>query len=107
MKSTRLLAATLGWFVLLVTGAARAADLANCTGVVVDENGVPLVAAQVALAASTGHVYHSETDGAGRFTIKNLPAGDYKVEVRKEGFFLLSNYAATLQPGANEFKLTL
>ena len=107
MKSMRLLAVTLCCLVLLVAGGVRAADLAVCTGVVLDENGVPLVAAQIAFEASNGRVFHSETDGAGRFTIKNVPVGDYKIEVRKEGFFVLSNYAATLQPGANEFKLTL
>src|SRR5437879_2741047 len=69
----------------------RAADLADCAGVVVDENGVPIVAAKITLQNSSGPNYHAETDGAGRFLVQNIPAGDYKVEVRKEGFFVLAN----------------
>ena len=107
MLSFRLLASTLASLLLLAAAAARAGDSANCTGVVVDEKGVPLAAAHLIFEASDGHTYRSQTDGAGRFTIKNLPPGDYKVEVRKEGFFVLSNYATTLQSGANEFTLTL
>lgn len=107
MKFLPLLASTLACIVLLAAGATPAQDSAHCTGVVADENGVPLVAAQIAFQASGGHVYHAETDGAGRFTLKNLSAGDYKIEVRKEGFFVLSNYPATLRPGLNEFNLTL
>jgi hypothetical protein len=85
----------------------RAAGTAECTGVVVDENGDRLPAARVTLQAASGLLYRTQTDGAGRFTLRNLPEGDYQIEVRKEGFFLLSNYAATLQPGSNEFTLTL
>lgn len=72
-----------------------------------DEDGVPIAAAQIQLEDSAGHVYRAETDGAGRFTLRNLAAGDYKLEARKEGFFVLSNRATPLQPGSNELTLTL
>jgi hypothetical protein len=37
----------------------------------------------------------------------NLPAGDYEVEVRKEGFFLLSGQSFSLHADRNELTLTL
>src|SRR5712691_2535345 len=107
MRSAFLLVA---WFVFLcgVFGAAaRAADSADCVGVIADENGVPLAAAQITLQSSGGRNFRTETDGAGRFTLHNLPAGEYKIEARKEGFFVLAGQALTLRAGANELTLTL
>src|SRR5690242_15297140 len=85
----------------------QAADAADCTGVVVDENGVPVAAAQVTLEDAAGHSYRAETDGAGRFTLHNLSAGEYKANVRKEGFFVLAGQAVTLHAGNNELSLLL
>jgi len=85
----------------------QAADSADCAGAVVDENSVPVGAAQVKFENSTGRVYRTETDGAGRFVLQNLSVDDYKVEVRKEGFFLLSGQSFPLQAGRNELTLTL
>src|SRR2546425_483112 len=67
----------------------RAADAADCTGVVLDENGAPVAASQVMLEDVAGRTYRAETDAAGRFALHNLSSGDYKAEVRKEGFFVL------------------
>jgi hypothetical protein len=97
----------LACFAIFASVPTRAADLAGCTGLVLDENGVPVAAAQLKLEDSSGHIYRTETDGAGRFTLKSLPAGDYKLEVRKEGFFLIAGRPLTLQPGPNELNLTL
>src|SRR5258708_20593955 len=83
------------------------ADSAECTGVVADENGVPLAAAKIMLQSSTGQTFRTETDGAGRFTLREIPAGDYKVEARKEGFFVLAGESLNLRPGPNEVTLTL
>src|SRR5437868_10184825 len=75
---------------VFTTEKAQAADSADCRGVVLDENGVPVVAAQVKLEDSDGHAYRTETDLAGRFAIHNVSSGDYKAEVHKKGFFVLS-----------------
>jgi Carboxypeptidase regulatory-like domain len=83
------------------------ADSAECTGVVADENGVPLAAAKIMLQSSTSQTFRAETDGAGRFTLRDIPAGDYKVEARKEGFFVLAGQSLNLRPGPNEVTLTL
>src|SRR5713226_397214 len=107
MGSTRLFAVVLVSISLLASAEMQAADSADCAGAVVDENSVPVGAAQVKFDISAGKVYRTETDGAGRFVLQNLPAGDYKVEVRKEGFFLLSGQSFSLHAGCNELRLTL
>jgi len=83
------------------------ADSAECTGVVADENGEPLAAAKIMLQSSTGLTFRTETDGAGRFILRDIPAGDYNVEARKEGFFVLAGESFNLRPGPNEVTLTL
>src|SRR5215472_7414739 len=85
----------------------RAADSADCSGIVLDENGVPVVAAQVRLEDSAGNAYRTETDLAGRFAIRNLSSGDYKTEVRKKGFFVLSEPTVSLHAGSNEISFVL
>ena len=107
MQFARLMAGILMLQGLLAVGQARAADTADCTGIVLDENGVPVVAAQVRLEDSAGHSYITETDLAGRFAIQNLSAGDYKAEVRKKGFFVLSGQAVSLREGSNDVSLVL
>ena len=84
-----------------------AADSADCSGVIVDEDNVPIAAAKISLQSSTGQSYRAETDGAGRFLLRNLPAGDYKVEASKEGFFVLTGQTLTLRSGSNDVTLTL
>lgn len=97
------------WLLAILMGCPKlwAADSADCAGIVLDENGVPVAAAQVKLEDSAGHSYRAETDAAGRFAIHNLSSGDYKAEVRKEGFFGLAGQAVTLRAGANDFTLVL
>jgi hypothetical protein len=84
-----------------------AADMADCSGVVVDENGVPISAAKITLKNSGGQTFRAETNGAGRFFVLNLPVGDYQVEARREGFFVLSGKTITLRSGSNDVTLTL
>jgi hypothetical protein len=107
MWFARLLTTALACLCVLASLPTRAADTASCTGLVLDENNVPVASAQIKLEDSTVHLYRTETDGAGRFSVKNLPAGDYKVEVRKEGYFVLAGRALPLQPGPNELTLTI
>jgi Carboxypeptidase regulatory-like domain len=92
---------------VLTSSLAHAADPADCTGIVLDETGVPVPDAEIRLAGSSGKTYQAESDKAGRFAYRNLPAGEYKVEVRKEGFFVLAGEVLTLSPGQNELNLTL
>ena len=87
--------------------AARASDLADCAGLIIDENGVPLAAAQITLQNGEGRTFRTETDSAGRFILRNLPSGEYKVEARKEGFFVLAGQTIALHAGGNQVTLTL
>ena len=101
------LGAIVMWLILAASRELCATDLANCTGVVLDENDVPVPGAQVRFEHSNQSAYRAETDSAGRFDFRNLPAGTYTAEVRKQGFFLLSNMAFALHPGANEITFRL
>lgn len=92
---------------VLAVGRTTAQETAECAGVVVDENGVPIAAAKISLQIQNGKSYRTETDGAGRFVFRNLVAGDYQVEARKEGFFVLTGEVLTLHRGANEITLSL
>lgn len=107
MRFIRLFATLMISYSVLAGAGIWAADSADCRGTVLDENGVPLVAAQVKLEDSAGRSYQAETDLAGRFVIHNLSSGDYKAEVRKKGFFVLSGQTVTLHAGNNEVSLVL
>src|SRR5712664_928766 len=107
MRSAARLAALLAFLCGITAAKLWAADFAECAGVIVDENGVPIAAAKVILQSGTGPSFRTETDAAGRFLLRNLPAGDYKVEARKEGFFVLAGQTVTLRAGPNEVSLTL
>ena len=107
MRFARLFISALLCLSLLASLQARAADSAACSGLVVDENNVPVAAAQLKLEDGAGHLFRTQTDTAGRFVLKNLLAGDYKLEVRKEGYFVIAGRPLTLQTGSNEITLTL
>ena len=107
MNTIRLTATALALLGALLPAEIFAAEAADCTGVVVDENGVPVPAAQIKLDSTSGQIYRAETSGAGRFILRNIPAGDYRAEVRKEGFFLLAGQVLALHSGSNEVTLTL
>lgn len=107
MRFARLLAGILVLQSTLAIEQSRAADSADCRGTVLDENGVPVPAAQVKLEDSAGHSYQTETDLAGRFAIRNLSSGKYQAEVRKKGFFVLSGQNLSLHGGNNDVSLVL
>ena len=107
MQINRLLAAVLALLCVFAPARIFAADSADCTGLVVDENGVPVGAAQVKLESTAGQTYRVETSGSGRFVLRNIPAGDYKVEVRRAGYFILSGETLGLHAGPNEVTFTL
>src|SRR5690349_3186915 len=107
MLSQRSLLVSSLLLVLLVPAIARAAETGDCVGMVRDENGVPVGSAQIKFESSGGQAFRTETDGAGRFTLRHLPAGDYRIEAGKPGFFLLTVQKFTVHSGLNELALTL
>lgn len=107
MLLAHLLAAVLLASTILAQRGPQTPDSAGCTGIVLDEDGVPVAAAQIKLEDSAGHAHRTETNGTGHFTLNNLQPGEYRVEVRKEGFFVLSGQAVTLRAGANGLSFVL
>src|SRR5690349_22897330 len=107
MRFARLVARIVIFYGIFAAGHAWGADSADCRGIVLDENGVPVAAAQVRLEDVGGHFYSAETDLAGSFVIHNLSAGDYKAEVRKKGFFVLAGQSFSLHAGSNDVSLVL
>ncbi len=95
------------------------APLGNChpaaaelRGEVLDENGVPVPAAEVVVqpvGAQTSSVKAPTalTDDLGRFSFGNLTPGEYRVTIRKLGFFLLADQPLALREGPNEASFTL
>ena len=77
--------------VLAITGASVSPAHAQGTsgtlaGTVLDPSGAPVPGATVTVTSSTNQVTTVVTDGTGSFTIPNLPAGAYRVEVQLQGF---------------------
>ena len=107
MISVRFLAAVLIAVAILAAPGIHAAESGDCAGLVLDENGVPVGAAQIQFDSTASRAYRTETDSSGRFILRDLRTGDYKVEVRKAGFFLLTGQSFTLHAGPNELTLTL
>jgi len=107
MRLVRLLVGIIALSGIFADAQMPRAEVADCAGVVVDDNGVPVPSAEVTLKDAAGHSYRTETDAAGRFAFHNLSSGDYQAEARKAGFFLLAGQAVTLHAGGNELSLLL
>jgi len=85
-----------------VSPAQHAGEARPLTIDVVDENGVAVAGARVELHA--GGSVGCETDLAGRCAFPRLPAGRWRVEVQKEGFYVVS-LPAVEAPGSLEITL--
>ena len=88
------------------------AQTATLSGKVVDESGVPVSGAEILLTSVVGEApsplaQRILSDDVGRVFLENLPPGDYRVTIRKLGFFLLSDQSLTLHEGANEVSFAL
>lgn len=69
------------------------------TGTVADDSGAVVAGASVtARRSATGVESRVETNGAGAFTVADLPPGDYEIRVAGRGFSL-TVLRLTLQPG--------
>jgi outer membrane receptor protein involved in Fe transport len=69
---------------------AQQSAAATLKGVVTDPNGAVVSGAVVTLTQeSTGVTREVTTDGEGLYTLTNLAAGDYRLEVKKTGFRVL------------------
>ena len=72
---------------LIPTLAFGQAAVGTFTGTVTDASGAVIPGAEVfAMNANTGITYSSQTGPGGRYTIPNVPAGDYNITVSAQGF---------------------
>src|SRR5260370_10294772 len=94
--ASHLLAVALAFLNILASARVHAADSADCLGVVLDENGVPIAATKIILQSSGGPALPGANDGAGRVLPGKIAVGDYQVEARTEGLFVLSVPTRTL-----------
>lgn len=81
-------------------------------GTITDENGLPVAGAELTLQAVEGQAraalsLTTLSDNLGHFSMENLTPGEYRITVRKAGFFVLADQAVTIQAGANEAGFTL
>ena len=91
---------------LLAAGGYLAADTPiTLHGRVVDENGLPVGAAQVKLEKSGGHIF-----SRGRRTIPalsalpNLSPGEYTCEITKPGYFILEDRKSSWRRRGTDFR---
>lgn len=100
----RLLASALLWIPLACVGAAVAQEMRTpvLAGTVRDLDGRPLAAAQVVVARSGRSV---ATDAEGRFAIRGLPAGTYRLEASLQGYAPARRDVSV--PGASTVDLVL
>src|SRR5919199_2397714 len=88
MKARRLFVATL--FVLIACWAAPTfaqSDRGSLAGTVTDPQGAVVANAKVTVTnLNTNEVRETTTSDEGRYTIPELPAGDYKVTIESQGF---------------------
>src|SRR5260370_20404073 len=101
MRSATQLAALLAVLCGITAAKLWAADFAECAGIIVDENGVPIAAAKIVLQSGTGPSFRAETDGAGRLLLRNLPAADFKVGAREVALFVHGGPTFPLRAGSN------
>src|SRR4029453_16529148 len=89
---------------LLGIPAATDAQVATGTilGNVVDSTGAAVPGAQVtAINSGTGFSRTTTTDGSGQYSLPLLPVGDYKIEVKLNGFNTFSQTGIALEVGRN------
>lgn len=70
-------------------------------GAITDSSGAPLPGATVTVTAvRTAEARTTVTDASGAFSVPNLPAGTYEVEVQLQGFSRLARPNVQVAPGA-------
>src|SRR5712692_438065 len=72
-------------------------------GRVIDENGVAVAGARVAITGLPA----TQSDRTGRFSFPALAAGEYVFAAEQEGFFALKNQKILISEGENEITLVL
>ncbi len=93
---------------LLAAGVAQAQDGGSLRGTVKDPTGALISRASVTLKNDATHATRRTlTDANGAFTVTGVPAGQYTIQVQREGFAPLSRPVLILSDGTPTMDLTL
>ena len=76
-------------------------------GRIVDEDGLPVGAAQVTIKSPGGQITVLFTEPTGTFSLAGLAPGDYELRVEKIDFFVLEAQKISLAADSAEFNFTL
>jgi len=103
-----------GWraliLVLFLSTCAFAQNSSTITGRITDQNGAAVSGADVLLRSRAGIGLSALTDDVGAYSFKNVPAGDYVIEVRAGGFASFTSselHFARGQSLTNDVKLSV
>ena len=69
------------------------------TGVVIDASGAVIPIARITLSASDQTILTRTTDAEGRYTLRGLPGGEYRLQVAAKGFALYQSPRLQVIPG--------
>jgi hypothetical protein len=100
-KNLRLTAA------IILSALLSAAAEVQVSGRVANETNAPLGGARVTFRLGSTEVAHAYTSPAGAFSFPLPRAGEYAVEVNRDGYFPLTNRTLTVYEGVNNFDLVL
>jgi hypothetical protein len=75
---------------------------ANLRGTVIDaQTHAPISRAAIDIVVEGQGKYTQQTDAQGTFAMTNVPPGQYKLRVRRDGYNVWQSELVTLQPGEN------
>src|SRR3569833_143266 len=86
-------------FVIALFLTPLAAYAVTVKGSVLDETGNPVAGARIT-AESGGATVTASSNASGVYLMEVPAAGDYRLRVEREGFFLVTNLSARLDPAA-------
>src|ERR1700686_238144 len=85
--------------ILTLSMFASAQSLSSITGRVTDQHDANVAGAEVQLRSRSGVQSFAPTDDNGAYSFKNVPSGDYVIEVRKKGFAGFTSKALSIARG--------
>jgi hypothetical protein len=95
----------IGLALLFMAGQATAQSTAAVRGTVLDTQGATVSGARVTVKnLGTNQEQSAETDGTGNFLISALPIGNYRIEIRKDGFraLVINSYTLDVSTTASQ-----
>lgn len=93
---------------LLFAGVSFGQNVGSVSGSILDENGAKISGAGVRISSRAGIQFNAASDDDGTFAVHNMPAGQYLLEVKANGFATYTSSEIFLQRGqAKRVEITL